>query len=138
MLCAHAPINSLHERTSTTLQHAKPTSWIWQNAEGFPRQQPSLGTHLVLPVDVGPGLEESVQRVSVAEARGLPQLFLHDERRRRHRDQRRAQLPRGEHDRGRQVGSGRCLGLIAVESLSSKGAEKCSSVFALQSLTSVI
>ena len=75
----------------------------------------------MLPVYVDPCLDEFVQGVSVAEAGGLPQLFLHDERRRRPRDQRRAELPRGEHDlrrrRGRQ-GSGRYLELVAVESLS--------------------
>ena len=72
----------------------------------------------MLPVDIDAGVDQLVQRVSVAEAGGLPQLLLHDERRRRLRDQRRAQLPRGEHDlrRGRQL-SGRYLEVVAVESL---------------------
>ena len=82
----------------------------------------------MLPVDVDARLDELVQRVGVAEARRLPQLLLHDARRGRPRDQRRAELARGEHDlrRGQRQGrrGGNLEEFLSVESLYDNTAEQ--------------
>ena len=118
-----------HKLESELSYNTQGSQDLRQHALSFESGSCSRSTDLVLPVDVDPGLDELVQRVGVAEARRLPQLLLHDARRGRPRDQRRAELARGEHDlrrrrRGQRRLQGRRGGNLEVESLFGNAAEQ--------------